>query len=67
MLTAKQVAEYSLSKDSERKLFNYNVVSYNGRKFYEGNARINIYFYFLARVVHLARFNLRLFSDDFVA
>ncbi len=46
MLTAKQVAEYSLSKDSERKLFNYNVVSYNGRKFYEGNARINIYLFF---------------------
>lgn len=66
MLTAKQIAEYSLSKDSERKLFNYNVVSYNGRKFYEGNARINIYL-FLAQVVHLARFNLRLFSDDFVA
>ena len=66
MLTAKQIAEYSLSKDSERKLFNYNVVSYNGRKFYEGNARINIYL-FLAQVVHLARFNLKLFSDDFVA
>ena len=66
MLTAKQVAEYFLSKDSERKLFNYNVVSYNSRKFYEGNARINIYL-FLAQVVHLAKFNLRLFSDDFVA
>lgn len=66
MLTAKQVAEYFLSKDPKRKLFNYNVVSYNGRKFYEGNARINKYL-FLAQVVHLAKFNLRLFSDDFVA
>ena len=66
MLTAKQVAEYFLSKDPERQLFNYNVVSYNGRKFYEGNARINKYL-FLAQVVHLAKYNSKLFSDDFVA
>ncbi len=66
MLTAKHVAEYFLSKYSERKLFNYNVVSYNGRKFYEGNARINKYL-FLAQVVHLAKYNSKLFSDDFVA
>ena len=66
MLTAKQVAEYFLSKDPERQLFNYNVVSYNGRKFYEGNARINKYL-FLAQVVHMAKYNSKLFSDDFVA
>jgi uncharacterized phage-associated protein len=66
MLTAKQVAEYFLSKDSERKLFNYKVVSYNGRKFYEGNARINKYL-FLAQVVHLAKYNRKLFFDDFAA
>lgn len=60
MLTAKQVAEYFLSKDPKRKLFNYNVVSYNGRKFYEGNARINKYL-FLAQVVHLTKFNLGCF------
>lgn len=66
MLTAKQVAEYFLSKDSERKLFNHNVVSYNGRKFYEGNARLNKYL-FLAQVVYLAKYNSRLFSDDFSA
>lgn len=66
MLTAKEVAEYFLLKDPERKLFNHNVVSYNGRKFYEGNARINKYL-FLAQVVHLAKYDSRLFSDDFVA
>ena len=66
MLTAKQVAEYFLSKDPERRLFNHNVVLYNGRKFYEGNARINKYL-FLAQVVHLAKYNSKLFSDDFVA
>ena len=66
MLTAKQVAEYFLSKDPERKLFGYNVVSYNGRKFYEGNARINKYL-FLAQVVHMAKYDSKLFSDNFVA
>ena len=66
MLTAKQVAGYFLSKVPERKLFNRNIVSYNGRKFYEGNARINKYL-FLAQVVHLAKYNSKLFSDDFVA
>ena len=66
MLTAKQVAEYFLSKDPERKLFNHKVVSYNGRKFYEGNVRINKYL-FLAQVVHLAKYNSKLFLDDFSA
>ncbi len=66
MLTAKQVAEYFISKDPERKLFNNNVVLYNDRKFYEGNARINKYL-FLAQVVHLAKYNTKLFSDDFSA
>ena len=66
MLTARQVAEYFLSKDPERKLFNHNVVTCNGRKFYEGNARINKYL-FLAQVVHLAKYNSKLFLDDFAA
>lgn len=66
MITAKQTAEYFISKDPERKLFNYNVITYNGRKFYEGNARINKYL-FLAQVVHLAKYNKKLFKDDFTA
>ena len=66
MLSAKQVAEYFLSKDRERELFNYNVVEYNGIKSYEGNIRLNKYL-FLAQVVHLARYSKKLFSDDFVA
>lgn len=66
MLTAKTIAEYFLSKDPERKLFNKNVVIYNGRKFYEGNARLNKYL-FLAQVVYMAKFESKLFSDDFCA
>ena len=66
MLTAKQVAEYFIAKDTERRLFNQNVVSYNDRRFYEGNARINKYL-FLAQVVYLAKYSKKLFADDFVA
>lgn len=66
MITAKDVAEYFLSKDPERKLFNLNVVTYNDRKFYEGNARINKYL-FLAQVVYLAKYGVKLFADDFSA
>ena len=66
MITAKTVAEYFLSKDPDRKLFNKNVVEYNDRKFYEGNARLNKYL-FLSQVVHLAKYDCKLFEDDFCA
>lgn len=66
MLKAKNVAEYFLSKDPERKLFNTNLVTYNNRKSYEGNIRINKYL-FLAQVVHLAKYGEKLFSDSFRA
>ena len=66
MITAKIVAEYFLSKDLERKMFNKNVVVYNDRKFYEGNVRLNKYL-FLSQVVHLAKYNKKLFLDEFCA
>ncbi len=66
MLTAKDVALYFLAKDKERKLFNQNVVSYNNRKSYEGNIRLNKYL-FLAQVVYLAKYDTKLFEDDIVA
>ena len=66
MITAKIVAEYFLSKDSDRKLFNKKVVTYNGRKSYEGNLRLNKYL-FLSQVVHMAKFDSKLFCDEFCA
>lgn len=66
MITAKDVAEYFLFKDSDRKLFNKNVVTYNDRKFYEGNVRLNKYL-FLSQVVYLAKYECKLFKDDFCA
>lgn len=65
MMKAEVIAKYYLSKDSDRVLFNNNVVVKNNRKFYEGNARLNKYL-FLSQVVYLARYERKLISDNFV-
>ena len=66
MLSAKEVANYFLSKDKERKIFNTNLVEYNNRKAYEGNIKLNKYLYF-AQTVYFAKYGKMLFKDDFVA
>lgn len=66
MISASLVAKYYLSKDPERVLFNNNIVIKNGRKFYEGNARLNKYL-FLSQVVYLAKYEKKLIEDNFVA
>jgi len=65
-MKALTVAKYFLSKDKDRKLFNNNVVELNGRRFYEGNARLNKYL-FLSEVVYLAKYEKLLFDEDFKA
>lgn len=65
-MKAKEIAEYFLSKDKERVLFNNKVVELNGRRFYEGNARLNKYL-FLSQVVYLAKYGKCLFEDEFKA
>lgn len=66
MLNATTVAKYYLSKDPDRILFNNNVVTRNNRKFYEGNVRLNKYL-FLSQVVYMAKYEVKLIADDFVA
>lgn len=66
MLKAETIAKYYLSKDPERILFNNNIVIKNNRKFYEGNARLNKYL-FLSQVVFLAKYEVKLISDSFIA
>ena len=66
MVSASVIAKYFLSKDPDRILFNNNVVEKNGRKFYEGNARLNKYL-FLSQVVYLAKYEKKLISENFVA
>lgn len=66
MVTAKEIAKYFLSKDSDKKLFNTKLVEFNKRKAYEGNIRLNKYLYF-AQTVYLAKYGELLFADNFVA
>ena len=66
MLTAKEVSLYFLNKDKKKKLFNKNIVDYNNHTSYEGNIRLNKYL-FLSQVVYLAKYNQKLFLDDFLA
>lgn len=66
MLAAKEIAKYFLSKDTEKKLFNTNVIILNGRNCYEGNVRLNKYLYF-AQTVYLARYGKLLFQENILA
>lgn len=60
------VAQYFLAKDPDRTLFNKNVVSKNGRSFYEGNARLNKYLQ-LAQNIYIAMTGIKLFEEDMYA
>ena len=66
VLIAKDIANYYISKDKERKLFTNKIIEINGVKSYEGNVRINKYL-FLSQVVYLAKYGKKLFSDDLIA
>lgn len=66
MYSAEIIAKYFLFKDKNKVLFNNNVVENNNRKSYEGNIRLNKYL-FLSQVVFLAKYEKKLFNDDFIA
>ena len=66
MFSAVQIAEYFLSKDPDRKIFNKNLITKNNRKFYEGNARINKYLH-LTQNIYIAKTGKKLFEDDLYA
>lgn len=66
MLSAIQIAQYFLSKDPERKMFTKKLIIKNGRKFYEGNARLNKYLH-IAQNIHIAKTGEKLFMDELYA
>lgn len=66
MFSAVQIAEYFLSKDVDRTIFNKNLISRNNRKFYEGNARLNKYLH-LTQNIYIAKNGKKLFEDDLYA
>lgn len=66
-MTAKDVAVFFLSLEEEKNtLFNMNLITRNGRTFYEGNARLNKYLH-LAQNIYYAKTGTLLFSDDLYA
>lgn len=66
MLNAIQVAEYFLSKDKNGEKFNKNLREREGRRFYEGNARLNKYLH-MAQNLYIAKTGKLLFSDNMYA
>lgn len=66
MLNDITIAQYFLSKDQDKTLFNKNLVSKNGRSFYEGNARLNKYLH-LAQNIYIAMTGGKLFEEDLYA
>jgi uncharacterized phage-associated protein len=66
MLTATDVAMYFISKDVFGTVFGKNLIVRNGRRFYEGNARLNKYLH-LAQNIRLAKTGEPLFVDAFYA
>jgi uncharacterized phage-associated protein len=60
------VANYFLSKDSDKTLFTTNLMERNGRTFYDGNARLNKYLH-LAQNIYIAMTGNQLIDTDFYA
>lgn len=66
MERAIDVARYFISLDIEHRLFNKELITRNGRSFYEGNARLNKYLQ-MAQNVYIAKTGNKLFEDDMYA
>lgn len=66
MIKARDAARYFLNKDKDNTLFTKKLVEKNGRKFYEGNARLNKYLH-MAQNIYIAKTGGKLFEDDLYA
>lgn len=66
MVRGIDAALYILSLDKSHELFNKNLCSRNGRKFYEGNARLNKYMH-MAQNIYIAKYGKPLMDSIFYA
>jgi len=66
MLSDICVAKYFLDKDINSTEFTKDLIKRNGRKFYEGNARLNKYLH-LAQNIYIAKTGKKLIDVDFYA
>lgn len=66
MIRGLDAAKYFISLDKEGSLFNKNLITMNGRRFYEGNARLNKYLH-LAQNIYIAKTGKPLMDSVFFA
>lgn len=66
MAKAKEIAIYLMQLDKEGKFESKNLVEANGRKFYEGRARLNKYLH-LAQNIYYAKTSRLLFDEPLYA
>lgn len=66
MIRGIDAALYILSLDKKHELFNKNLRTQNGRRFYEGNARLNKYMH-LAQNIYIAKYGEPLVDSVFYA
>ena len=66
MIRGIDAALYILSLDKDHKFFNKNLCTRNGRRFYEGNARLNKYMH-LAQNIYIAKYGQPLMDSVFYA
>lgn len=66
MIRGIDAALYILSLDKKHELFNKNLRTQNGRRFYEGNARLNKYMH-LAQNIYIAKYGEPLMDSVFYA
>ena len=64
MIRGIDAALYILSLDKKHELFNKNLRTQNGRRFYEGNARLNKYMH-LAQNIYIAKYGEPLMDSVF--
>lgn len=66
MIRGIDAALYILGLDKKHELFNKNLRTQNGRRFYEGNARLNKYMH-LAQNIYIAKYGKPLMDSVFYA
>lgn len=66
MASAKDVATFFMKLDKDGKFANTNLIEANGRKFYEGRARLNKYLH-LAQNIYYAKTSELLFDEPLYA
>ena len=66
MLQSIDVAKFFLALDANKEVFGLNLITRNGKTFYEGNARLNKYLH-ISQNLYIAKTGKKLFTEDLFA